>query len=383
MKKTAKILITGYFGMDNLGDDLLFAEALCKLPSKYKIYVNTPPASVIKGKKVIPSANIEKFRYIRNFHVFTNRWKIFAHSYAGLLYFGGGLFPSRSFSLRNLLSNMQLGLTCKKRIICGCGIVPKDESRYFQKFLQTVDYCSVRDEISRTYVENLGCRAVNCGDLYWGNNNEPLNVERKAGTCLICLANPYGENELNNKATRQRYNTFLSSLSKVISAIKSAGFVVEYMAFFHLSDEVLIEDLQQLMGTEDKVLRYGTDYTIESVNSLFARYEIGFCMRFHSILLSIKNCLPFISINYDYKSEMLLKEAGLEVYGVRYGIRKAQFFGEEIELDEQLLLSKFKTMLGDKSLIKRKFLVFREKKHRDIKENYNTIFKLLDNDCKK
>ena len=48
MKKTAKILITGYFGMDNLGDDLLFAEALHKLPSKYEIYVNTPPYLLLK-----------------------------------------------------------------------------------------------------------------------------------------------------------------------------------------------------------------------------------------------------------------------------------------------------------------------------------------------
>ena len=51
MKKTAKILITGYFGMDNLGDDLLFAEALCKLPSKYKIYVNTPLHLLLKVKR--------------------------------------------------------------------------------------------------------------------------------------------------------------------------------------------------------------------------------------------------------------------------------------------------------------------------------------------
>lgn len=282
-----------------------------------------------------------------------------------------------------MLSHLQLGLTCKKRIICGCGIVPKNESRYFQKFLQTVDYCSVRDDISRAYVEKLGYRAVNCGDLYWGNDNEPLDAEKNAGTCLVCLANPYGENELSNDATKQRYCAFLSSLSKVIHTIKSAGFVVEYMPFFHLSDEVLIEDLQQLMGTEDKVLAYGVDYTVESVNRLFAKYDIGFCMRFHSILLSIKNSLPFISINYDYKSEMLLKEAGLEEYGVRYGIRKTQFFGEEIELDEQLLLLKFKKMLDDRSLIKRKSLAFKEKKRKHIEENYNTIFKLLDNDCKK
>lgn len=48
MKETTKILITGYFGMDNLGDDLLFAEALHNLPSKYKIYVNTPPGLLLK-----------------------------------------------------------------------------------------------------------------------------------------------------------------------------------------------------------------------------------------------------------------------------------------------------------------------------------------------
>ena len=52
-----------------------------------------PPANVIKGKWVIPSANIEKFRNIRDFHIFTKRWKILAHRYAGLLYFGEDYFP--------------------------------------------------------------------------------------------------------------------------------------------------------------------------------------------------------------------------------------------------------------------------------------------------
>lgn len=38
-----------------------------------------------------------------------------------------------------------------------------------------------------------------------------------------------------------------------------------------------------------------------------------------------KNALPIVAIEYDFKSEILLKEAGLERNGIRYGIRKDEF----------------------------------------------------------
>lgn len=372
-----KILIQGYFGVDNLGDDLLFCEALRSIPQQYKICVKLPSPCIINGRYVNPSQNISKFRYLRDFEI-VSRFQICRYKFKALIYSGGGLFPSRNYSLKNLLSYYLLSVTSKFTIVSGCGVVPKENSFYFNLFLDRVQYCSVRDDISKKYIESLHHHAINCGDLYWGNFNDTSNVLRKKGTCLVCLANPFGRDELANISIKHRYGLFVETLSKVLMKIKSKGYELSYLPFFHGTDEYLIDDLQSLLRTNDKVLCYERDFTVDTVDQLFASFEIGFCMRYHSILLSIKNRLPMLAISYDYKSEMLLNEARLQDYGVNYGIRKSDFFGEEFDLDISLLLSTFDKVLEDKKTIIEKAISFYRKKHSTVLNNYNVIFNLLD-----
>lgn len=100
-------------------------------------------------------------------------------------------------------------------------------------------------------------------------------------------------------------------------------------------------------------------------------------MRFHSILLAVKNSLPIVAIEYDFKSEMLLKEAGLEEMGIRYGIRKGEFFGEETDIEDGTLLKLDERMQRDRDDFIKKSLSFSKKKKIEVLANYQNIFRII------
>lgn len=365
------ILIDGYFGYNNLGDDLLLKEALNKIPLKYNLYVMFSPSSTEE------LAGIDCFRKYRDFRLLTNKTNIHCRTYKALIYSGGGIFPARTYGLKNLISSLVKGLTAKSIIVNGCGIVPKENSRFFKLFMKTVKYCSVRDCMSKKYIQSIHCNAIQCGDLYWGNNCDTSNICRNPNTCLVCLANPFSDKEKEDPYTLVRYRKFVNQLAEFIINVKARGIVVTYLPFFRGSDEILISDIQQHIGTNDVVLKFGVDYNLESVDKLFAQYSIGLCMRFHSILLAIKNRLPMVAINYDYKSEALLQEAALGEYGVRFGIRKSQFFGEERDLDIEILYCSLEMAITKKDDYIAKAIAFRNKKYQSVIDNYKRIFELI------
>lgn len=264
-------------------------------------------------------------------------------------------------------------LRCKKIVVNGCGIVPKPKSFYFRLFIKQLDYCSVRDDISANFVRTIRNDVVNCGDLYWGNDNH-FESNRKSKTCIVCLANPFSDDELRVPHIQERYNLFLNNVSDIILSIKQEGFAIEYLPFHQSSDEKLIFHIQNTIRSNDKILAKGIDFELDSIDKLMSQYQLGFCMRFHSILLAVKNSLPLVAINYDYKSESLLTEANLEKYGVRFGIRKGQFFNQEIDLDMVLLNQSLHLALTEFDDFRLKAGIFYKKKHESVLKSYDIIF---------
>lgn len=367
-KMNNRILLNGFFGHSNLGDDLLLKQALEKIPSKYNIYVIWP-----KGKE--EEAN--EFMKIRKFKIINNWKKVLLKSFSMLIYSGGGLFPSRYFTFKDFIHHRLLGLTSSRIIINGIGIAPKSERKYFDMFIRTVDYCSVRDDVSKEFVSKAYPKVVNCGDLYWGAWHNRLKDNRLMGggkKLLVCLANPFSDAERENKRINDRHYLLVQQMADLISKIKSMGYEVNHLPFYHGSDEKLIDDVQKKMCSNDKILLRGVDYTLDNIDDVFQQYDMGICMRFHSVLLSVKNQLPCVGICYDYKAEQLLKEAGLSEYGIRYGIRASSCFGEEKDMEYDLLENIAINIMNNSDGFKIKADAFARKKFDSVSKNYKYIF---------
>jgi len=361
-----KIVLRGYFGHQNLGDDLLLLEALNKIPKGYELQV------VADGLDC--KDNLAEFQQERNFEIVTSKRSALQLS-DYQMFFGGGQFPTTQTSIKSFLGLMAARMTSRKLIVNGCGIVPKPHDKLFPIWLKILSYCSVRDDVSANYAGKYR-QVINCGDLYWGNENHYTN-ERRGNKCLICLANPFSEEEKRSVHFAARYERFLSDCCSIIAAIKKRGYETTYLPFFVHSDTMLFSDLQQRLGTSDKVLLRRKDYDIGEIDKLFSEYDLGICMRFHSILLALKNTLPMVAICYDYKSKSMLEEAGLSDYAVDYGIRPTNFFGMEFDLDKERMLQILNKSINTTNGYQQLAHAFYDRKHGQVLNNYDKIFTLI------
>lgn len=362
------ILLKGFFGYNNLGDDLLLKESLSKYPQDVNLFVCWPRNA------------IKELQYFQKYHPFTPIYGIkdlFTHFYDAVIWSGGGVFPLRFFLFENYVKMLPYRILSRKMVLNGIGIVEKPKRKWFDCFLRLVDYCSVRDNKSLDFVSSQ-IQAINCGDLYWGANQHVGEANLKnSKRLLVCLANPFSDQELQSKSVSERFEKLILQCVDFIKKYKQIGYEVNYLPFYHGSDEKFINRVQDKLHSNDKVLQRDIDYDLDTIDELFHQYEFGLCMRFHSILLSIKNSLPIVAIEYDFKSEMLMKEAGLGKFGVRYGIRKSDFFGEEFDIDGDRLCTIADVLQEERDAFKSKSKSFAQLKHQQVLDNYKNIFRLL------
>ena len=218
------------------------------------------------------------------------------------------MFPYKKYTFKNLYYWYTTTFTCKKKVFNGLGIVPKPNSIAFSFMLKSLTWCSVRDNVSLAYVAKHRKQVVNCGDLYFGNDNHFINHPRGEKKCLVSIAYPFYDHEIKLPKIQARYRKLVRDIAEVITKIKSKGYSIDYLPFFIGRDEPMIADIQEQLQSQDKVILRNVDFTLETIDQLFGNYNLALSMRFHSVLLAVKNAVPVIPISYDYKSEELLKE---------------------------------------------------------------------------
>ncbi len=345
------IILFGYYGVGNLGDDLLLMTVLRTIPEDFKVKV------VVRG-----TYNLDSFQKIRKFDAVLKISDLGFREAQCVIYGGGGLFPSRKFTTKNLLANLRLVSKGKQCLFDSLGIVPKTSfwsKLRFNFFLSFVNHISVRDEVSREYVEAFGKKVTNCGDLYFSNPSEQMKFSIEAinkitgKTMLVCVANPFSKEELCSTHYLERYGQFLKTISDCIDYCVTQSYTPVFLPFFKGSDDIVIEDLKELNPKlkDYSIIRCGVDFDVSEVDSVFQLFDLGICMRFHSKVLSIKNALPFLGVCYDFKSNSLLTECGINEYSVKYGIRKNQFFGKEIDLKYSEMESRINSVISERGEI--------------------------------
>ena len=337
MKKS--ILLKGWYGQHNLGDDLLFLTNLSFIPDSFSIYVQKGPY-------------IEEFLRYRDFKIIDHKNKNYRPSI--ILYGGGGLFPTRRYELsfKNKIHLLLEKFKVKHKIMFGVGVVPKTDKKSeknFRYFLKGFDYISVRDNTSKDYVNDLlNTNIKNIGDLYF---TKPLSTKQhvRNNRLLVCLANPFNKKELSDAHYQNRIHKLIKQLSTLIESVSGTFDGVDFLPFYDIEDtnisKLVIKELD--VGISVKILQRNVDFSLENVDDIFSHYRIGICMRFHSIVLSIRNSLPMLPICYDYKSIELVKECGIESYCLTYGIRETEFFGKEFDIQTDEMIEKMGKVINN------------------------------------
>ncbi|MFH0702900.1 MAG: polysaccharide pyruvyl transferase CsaB [bacterium] len=359
--KSKKILISGYYGFDNFGDEAI----LYALVSEIKKNINNSKITAISNNPDKTSKNhninsIYKFDFKKNFYEMKN---------ADLFISGGGSLLQDVTSFKSLLYYLSLIFLAKilnKKIYIyaqGIGPVKSKLGRILTGFtLKKVDLITVRDKESSDFLKVLGVKnSIITTDSAWGIDKnikhkekfiitkEKLNIGiQLRDWCLL---------------TEEKLKNLAYSLNK---NLKDLNFQLILISLQDSKDLDILRNLEKILKSlnPDLDIQLIAGQSIFKNISLISQLDYLVAMRYHAILISIKYSIPVFCISYDPKTENLSKEA--EILHTLAN-----------EMNEKELTSKIQKLIAKDYNYKDKLRDFSSKKERKSRQNIDLLIKII------
>lgn len=347
-----RILIKGYYGVDNLGDDMILnsiCNSVIKASPDCVILVcgsgNRVESSVsgMLCKSHIKSHNLPKG--IVNTLIFFREIDFF-------IYGGGGLFPNES--IKQLLSTLCLVVAAKLTGVRSClyGIEINPIKKGISKFLWRLiisftDFIVTRNQQTAQLLKECGCpskkiiKSSDCTFAY----PDAINGEKASNIILWAPNSLFRKSELENKDVKARYERICDEFAYICDRFSSYKHV--FLPFHPEFDEPYIKDITNRIKLSKYEIVDVQNMSVVEKRALFKHSEMCLCGRFHSIVFSLFYGIPFFAVSYSPKTSCLLKELGLTENYVEYGIRETNFFYEVFDLDFELTLRKIDLIISD------------------------------------
>jgi len=280
-----KIVISGYYGHGNFGDEVILKVILAELKKTFE----NPEITVLP--------KMPDFKAISECDLFISG--------------GGSLFQDVT-SLKSLL--YYLGLLYfaiylkKKTMVYAQGIGPVNTrlGQYLLKnTLKKVDVITVRDEQSALLLKGMGINSELTADPAWTIEYYPVNLPKDRLNIGIQLRKWPNLNK--NK---------LKALSDSIKAVfKPHDAVINLISLQDKSDVPVLKILKELL--QDFEVNLLSDLTIDETLTGLTGMDYLIAMRFHACLIATKYSVPFLAITYDPKVKHLAKETTAPYVSVR------------------------------------------------------------------
>lgn len=362
-----KIGIWGYYGFDNLGDDLI----LDTLLSWIRDIDNTAEVSVFIKKEekdqILEKNNIQgqKARTIKTALKF-------ALEDADLFIIGGGgIFPSWTSSRLMFYSLIALIMKIrKKKCIClGVGVEEKNllrkSNRFWLEFLtRMVNRFTVRELQLR---ENEKIKPIKSekniqptADIVFSRSVNKLQQENKRFN--IFLADIFDIFPDLDK------ETFQEEMMEVIRQIINMGYDVYMIPFTNTKDQKFNDEIcEKVNSVRCHSIKYSKD--LDEMTKEIAKGHFSLCMRFHAIVLSVIYEIPMCSISYGDKSSKLMDRINMKKYNMDFGDNNG-LQKNYINLNAQDIMEKIHMMLENEKSIHANLTEQCQKLKKESLENY-------------
>ena len=314
-KTITKIMISGYYGFNNTGDEAILKSMVGAFKEKIpqiKITVlshNPLQTSQIYQVKAINRLHlIDIMRCLRDTNLFISG--------------GGGLLQDSTGKGWSIL--YYLGLILAAKIVKvpvmiyaqGIGPVNKQINKKLIKWiLNKVDLITVRDNSSKELLENLG---VVKPSIYV--NSDPVFLLKKKNINNVIDSHPFIQQLIDSDnrpligiSVREYKDNGLDS--KRIFA-QAADYLIEnyqakiiFLPFKFDEDVHISEEILSLMKNKAEVLKIKLEP--EELLSVLSRLSLVVGVRLHSIIFSSMANIPFIAFNYDPKVKYFVEDLGL------------------------------------------------------------------------
>jgi len=314
-KTMVKIMISGYYGFNNTGDEAILKSMVRafkeKIPQIKIVVLSHSPlqtSQTYQIKAINRLHLIDIMRCLRDTSLFISG--------------GGGLLQDSTGKGWSIL--YYLGLILITKIVKvpvmiyaqGIGPINKKINKLLIKWiLNKVDLITVRDNSSKELLENLG---VVKPSIYV--NSDPVFLLKKKNINHVINIYPYIR-ELINPDDRHLIGVSVreyksnGSDSKRIFA-RAADYLIEnyqakiiFLPFQFDEDVHISEEILSLMKNQADVLKIKLEP--EELLSVLSRLSLVVGVRLHSIIFSSMANIPFIAFNYDPKVRYFVEDLGL------------------------------------------------------------------------
>lgn len=347
-----RVLVRGYFGYDNLGDEAILTSMLTWVAShEWEAVVLAGPGRD-RLIEVARMAGIRRYRFFST--SFLNELRAII-AVDALVIGGGGLFPSDSFKLplRLLILVLFAALLGKRSIMVGIGVNPirRRSTKFIWRLLmRVVEGVSVRDSSSYGVLNSILDRAASrrrvfrCADVALALDPEVcapvVDVSGEPQTrksVSIVVAKPWSDDELKDQRLLVRFESLCVELRNIAVDLTARGFEVRIVPFFLPGD---LEFAEKIVGTASvSEIVVVNDKSIAGRLRSLRGSDLVVTMRFHGLVFGVLFKKPVCVIAYDHKLDELAREAGLSGQVVQLGIRATEFYGREFDIDYSKLWS--------------------------------------------
>jgi polysaccharide pyruvyl transferase CsaB len=314
-KTMPKIMISGYFGFNNTGDEAILKSMVRafkeKIPQvKIAVLSHNPlqTSQTYKVKAINRLHLIKIIRCLRNVNLFISG--------------GGGLLQDstgKGWSILYYLGLILITKTVKVPVMIyaqGIGPINKKINKLLIKWiLNKVNLITVRDNHSKKLLNNLG---VSGPSIYV--NSDPVFLLKKKNINHIIDNHPYIQKLVNSDnrpligISVREYKSNGSDSKRIFA--QAADYLIEnYQAKiiffpFQFDEDVHInEEILSLMKNKAEALKIKLEP--EELLSVLSQLSLVVGVRFHSIVFSSMVNIPFIAFNYDPKVRYFVEDLGL------------------------------------------------------------------------
>lgn len=295
-----KVVLSGYFGFDNFGDEAILyvlSDILKSLGHSVTVLSSNPE----KTTKIYNTASVKNFDIIKLIKT------IFR---SDILFSGGGSLLQDVTSFKSLFYYslvIFIALCFRKKVVIfaqGIGPLNKDLSKFIVKnLLKHATYISVRDENSLELLKSWNINAELVNDPVF---SLPVPQRSLSGKVGVQLRDFSTMNDLLLKKLAQ-------SVVKEFSDKKIEIFVfqksIDQAVCTKFND--IIKSLNPNLDTEI-ITNLNRKDIIDRISDL----EYMIAMRFHALIIALKAGVKSMGINYDIKVEKLAQEASIPLISV-------------------------------------------------------------------
>ncbi len=343
-----KILISGWYGFNNAGDELLL-DVFLEKTKRHEVTVLTQ--GEISPDKALSVYHADIFRGdsggIKQWITGKTYPLLKAILQTDIFVLGGGgiIRESGNFTnLKRLLDEIWLcNLLGKKIFIYGVSIGPIKSDKglkMIQKTLLKCDYITVRDEKSISYLEKFGI--------------DKSKYQMVPDPGFISL--PKGQNKINSSVLKKQVLedskipiffalgliddgkdlTWLDPFARVLDRVNEAtgkSFIAlpfRYIGENEIDDVFIGKEVRKRLKSSCLSV-HEQELNHEELSTVMQDSSCVIAVRLHSMILAIANETPFVAVNYDTKVYDTAKVAGLESQVIHLDLKF------ELELEKSVI----------------------------------------------